>query len=104
MQQLKIEHKKIPKSNNSKVVSEEKPAELEYENKREGHGLNIALTRKVFRLQNSDTFYCQSESTDIYYFIRYEPYFSWCSCLDNSMRHIKCKHIFGVEYSIRKCR
>ncbi len=50
MQQLTIEHKK---SNNSKVVSSSE----EIENKREGHGLNIALTRKVFRLQNTDTFF-----------------------------------------------
>jgi hypothetical protein len=98
MQQLKIEHK----SNNQKVVSENKSEEL-VENKREGHGLNIALTRKVYRLTNSDTFYCESEKVkDLYYFVRYEPSFNWCSCSDNSYRHVKCKHIFSIEFAIMK--
>ena len=87
MQQLKIEHKKIEENN---------------ENKRESHGLNIALSRTILRIENSDTFYVQSESKDLYYFVKYEPSFQWCSCLDNSMRHIKCKHLWGLEYAIRK--
>jgi hypothetical protein len=103
IQQLKVEHKKpITTSRNQKQVVEKKQ-ELEYENKREGHVSNIALTKKVFRLINSDTFYCESESIkDLYYFVRYEPYFHWCSCLDNSTRHVKGKHIFAIEYAIRK--
>jgi predicted nucleic acid-binding Zn finger protein len=101
MQQLTIEHKKV-KSNNQKVVSNEETI-VEQENRREGHGWNIALTRHVYRLTNSDMFYCESEKVnDQYYFIRYESCFQYCSCLDNSMRSIKCKHIFAVEYSIRK--
>jgi hypothetical protein len=72
----------------------------EVENIREVKG--ASLSRNVVRIVGSDTFYCQSESTDIYYFIRYEPSFQWCSCLDNSTRHIKCKHIFAIEYAIRK--
>jgi hypothetical protein len=82
---------------------EQQGQKQEYENKREGHGLNIALTRSVYRLTNSDTFYCESEKVkDLYYFVRYEPYFQWCSCLDNSTRHVKCKHIFGLEFAIMK--
>jgi hypothetical protein len=96
MQQLTIEHKK----STSKYQKTEQVEEIG--NKREGHGRNIALTRKVLRIVNSDTFYVESESTNsVYYFVRYEPSFHWCSCLDNSTRHVKCKHIFGVEYSIR---
>ena len=73
------------------------------ENKREGHGHNIALTKKVYRLTNSDTFYCESEKVkDQYYFIRYESSFEYCSCFDNSYRHIRCKHLYAVEYAIRK--
>ena len=87
MQQLKVEQK------NDTITTE---------NKREGHGLNIALTRDVYRIVNSDTFYVQSESRDIYYFVRYEPSFHWCSCMDNSTRHVKCKHIFAVEFAIVK--
>ena len=97
MQQLKVEHK----SNNQKVVSNETKQELE--NKRESHGRNIALTKMVYRLTNSDTFYCESEKVkDQYYFIRYESSFEYCSCMDNSMRHIRCKHLHAVEYAIRK--
>jgi hypothetical protein len=45
----------------------------------------------------------ESESTkDLYYFVRYESYFQWCSCLDNSTRHVKCKHIIAIEYGIMK--
>ena len=101
MQQLQVVHTK-KSTNNVKCVSEKKQ-ELEYENKGEGHGCNIALTRKVLRIENSDTFYVESESTDnIYYFVRYEPFFEWCSCLDNSTRPLKCKHLFAIEYAIKK--
>src|SRR5918993_3850226 len=98
MQQLEIEHKKS--NSNSKVVSSE---ETVVENKREDHGMNIALTRKVFRLEKSDTFYVESEkSNDLYYFVRYNPsVFEWCSCPDNSTRGIKCKHQFAIEFAIR---
>ena len=37
-----------------------------------------------------------------YYFIRYESSFEYCSCFDNSYRHIRCKHLYAVEYAIRK--
>jgi hypothetical protein len=99
MQQLTIEHKKS--TNNSKVVGSEPKQELE--NKREGHGMNIALTKNVYRLQNTDTFYVESEkSNDLYYFVRYNPsVFEWCSCPDNSTRGIKCKHQFAIEFAIR---
>jgi predicted nucleic acid-binding Zn finger protein len=102
MQQLQVEHKKIPKpTSQTKVVGNEQKEE--YENKREGHGRNIALTRKVFRLENSDTFYVESGSTDnVFYFVRYNfSGFQWCSCPDNSTRGIRCKHQFAIEYAIR---
>ena len=28
--------------------------------------------------------------------------FEWCSCLDNSTRHVKYKHIFAIEFAIKK--
>ena len=102
MQQLTIEHKKLTTNNNQKQKVVEKKQELGYENKREGHGYNIALTRKVLRIENSDTFYIESESTNnLFYFVRYEPYFQWYSCLDNSTRHVRCKHLFAIEFAIR---
>jgi predicted nucleic acid-binding Zn finger protein len=97
MKQLTIVHKK---STNNKIVSEIKQ---ELENNRESRGRHLALTCNVFRLLDSDTFYVESQSTNnLYYFVRYEPSFQWCSCMDNSTRHVKCKHIFGIEYSIMK--
>ena len=102
MQQLTIEHKKLTANNNQKQKVVEKKQELGYENKREGHGYNIALTRKVLRIENSDTFYIESESTNnLFYLVRYEPYFQWYSCLDNSTRHVRCKHLFAIEFAIR---
>ena len=71
--------------------------------KRECKGRALALTRNVYRLVNTDTFYCQSESSkDIYYFVKFKPdVIEWCSCPDSSMRGMKCKHTFAVEYAIR---
>ena len=103
MNQLTIVHKKS--NNQQKIVSNENKVE-EYENKREGHGRSIALTRKVFWLENSDTFYVESESTNnIFYFVRYNPdVFEWCSCPDNSYRGNTFKHIFGVITAIKKSK
>ena len=100
MQQLKVEHKKS--TNNQKVVSNENKVE-EIEKKRQGHARNIALTRNVFRLLNSDTFYVESQTVrGLYYFVRNNFLgTSWCSCPDSSMRQMKCKHIWSIEYSIR---
>lgn len=102
MQQLSIVHKKSTNSYSKQVVSETKKVE-EIENKREGHGRNIALTRNVYRLLTSDVYYVQSErSSEIYYFVRYNPdVFEWCSCPDNSMRGQKCKHLHAIEFAIR---
>jgi predicted nucleic acid-binding Zn finger protein len=71
--------------------------------KRECKWRTIALTRNVFHIEKTDTFYCQSENnSNVYYFIRYSPeVLMWCSCPDNSMRGMNCKHTFAVEYAIR---
>ena len=73
------------------------------EHKREGKDRDLAFSRRVYRIQNSDTFYVESEkSNDLYYFVRYNPsVFEWCSCPDSSMRGMTCKHIHACEYSIR---
>ena len=98
MQQLTIEHN----SNNSKqkIVSQKSE---ELEDKREGKGQVLASSKKVYRLQNTDTYYVQSESAEnIYYYVRYNfGVLEWCSCPDNSTRGIKCKHQFAIEYAIR---
>jgi predicted nucleic acid-binding Zn finger protein len=76
---------------------------VEQESKREGNGQILAISHNVYRLQNTDTFYVESERSDnIYYFVRYNfSGLKWCSCPYNSTRGIKCKHQFAIEYAIR---
>ena len=88
MQQLNVEQKES----------------IEKKNRREGKGRVLAISRNVYRLlQTDDVFYVESESTDnVYYFVKFKPdLFEYCSCLDNSMRGIKCKHLHSIEFAIR---
>ena len=77
--------------------------EEEQRYKRSGKGRCIALSRRIYRLQNTDVFYVESESSDnIYYFVKYQPsVLEWCSCRDNSTRGMKCKHLHAIEFAIR---
>ena len=55
-------------------------------------------------LQNKNTYYVESESSDSrYYFVRFNPsVFQWCSCKDfESNRSERCKHLYALEYGIR---
>jgi predicted nucleic acid-binding Zn finger protein len=74
-------------------------------NRREGRGRVIALSHRMYRLQNKDTFYVESESSDgRYYFVRFNSSFAggFCSCKDyESNRSDRCKHQYAVEYGIR---
>ena len=96
---MPIKHKKISTS----ITNQKTEQVEEIENKREGKGRILATSRRVYRIQNSDTFYVESEnSNNIYYFVRFNPsVYEWCSCPDNSMRSVKCKHIFCIECAIR---
>ena len=88
MQPLKIEHKdKIEKK----------------KDRREGKGKVLAISRRIYRLQKTDVFYVESESSDnTYYLVKYQPSdFKWCSCRDNSTRGLKCKHIWSIEFAIK---
>ena len=71
--------------------------------RRSGKGRCIALSRRIYRLMQTDVFYVESESTyNVYYFVKFKPnVIEWCSCLDNSMRGIKCKHLHSIEFAIR---
>jgi hypothetical protein len=93
MQQLKIEHKKTVKKK---------------KDRRESKGRVLAISRRIYRLrQNTDTFYVESESSDDqYYFVKFKPdvlesSLWYCLCKDNSTRHIKCKHLFAIEFAIK---
>ena len=79
---------------------------VENKDRREGKGRVIAISRKVYRIRNSDVFYVESESIDeMYYYVMFDTVknFLWCSCKDfeKTSYHKKCKHIFGVEFAIR---
>ena len=93
MQQLKVEQNK----------KQQQQSTEEQEVKRECKGKALAISRDIFHIERTNSFYCQSENNNnVYYFIRYAPeVLEWCSCFDNSMRQNKCKHLFGVEYAIR---
>ncbi|MGI8832155.1 MAG: hypothetical protein ACR2IS_05895 [Nitrososphaeraceae archaeon] len=51
----------------------------------------------------TDVFYVESESTDsVYYFVKFKTdVIEWFSCMDNSTRGLKCKHILAIEFAIR---
>lgn len=72
--------------------------------RRESKGRVIALSRKIYRIINSDVFYVESESKDgMYYYIGFNPdkEIEYCSCNDFSNRGKVCKHIHGIEYAIK---
>lgn len=74
--------------------------------RRDGKGRVIALSRRVYRIENTDVFYVESESNDdMYYYVMFntDKKFEWCSCKDfeKNRYQIKCKHLAGVEYAIR---
>jgi hypothetical protein len=90
MQQLTIEHK-------NKIENKKK-------DRREGKGRVLAISRNVYHLLNSDAvYYVESESSDDnYYFVKFKPDgFSFCNCKDNSIRGLKCKHLFTLEFAIK---
>jgi hypothetical protein len=98
MQQLTIEHKKTITKKNQKTE------QVELENKREVRGVALSTSRRLYRIENSDTYYFQSERSDnIYYFVKFKPdVIEWCSCPDNSYRGNTCKDIFGIIAGIKK--
>jgi hypothetical protein len=100
MQQLEIEHKEITATSNQ-IVGEQQ--ENKTKDRREGKGRAITLSRMVYRLQNSDVYYVESETcNNIYYFVKYVfDVLEFCSCKDyESKRTEKGKHLHAVEYSL----
>ena len=71
--------------------------------RRSGKGRVLALSRRIYRLLQTDVFYVESESTDnVYYFVKFKPdVIEWCSCRDNSTRGLKCKHLWSIEFAIK---
>jgi predicted nucleic acid-binding Zn finger protein len=73
--------------------------------RREGKGRVLAISRMVYRLQKTDTFYVESETCDNnYYFVKFKPDVveeCICSCKDNFLRSLKCKHLWAAEFAIK---
>jgi hypothetical protein len=69
MQQLKIEHDKI-------ITTDQKFVEntITKKDRRPGKGRAMAITRRIYGLQNSDVYYVESETNeDHYYFVKFKP-------------------------------
>jgi hypothetical protein len=79
--------------------------EAEQKYKRECKGRALAISRRNYRLLQTDVFYVESESTDnVYYFVKFKPdVVEYCSCPDKSLRggQMKCKHLHSIEFAIR---
>ena len=79
--------------------------EEEQRYKRECKGRRLAISRRIYRLLQTDVLYVESESTDnVYYLVKFKPdVIEWCTCPDNSMRggQMKCKHLHAIEFAIR---
>ena len=70
---------------------------------REDKGKLIAGSKTIYKIMGKDMFYVESESEEgRFYYIGYnkKEEIEFCSCLDNSIRGSKCKHLFAVENAI----
>lgn len=73
-------------------------------NKREEKGKVIAESKAIYKIIGKDMYYVESESEEgRFYYIGFNKAkeIEYCSCLDNSVRGSKCKHLFAVEISIQ---
>lgn len=70
---------------------------------REEKGLLIAATAKLQRHGDRWFVPSQSESSHArYYTVKPDISNPHCTCPDHETRHVKCKHIFAVEFTIRR--
>lgn len=67
---------------------------------RETRGLRIAATKKI--VPNGKFFLVPSSepSNETKYVV--DPTTGYCSCPDHELRHVKCKHVFAVEFSVTR--
>ena len=67
---------------------------------REKRGMEIAKTCRI--VKNEKGWIVPSQSGHGNYLVRLDKFEPTCNCPDCEMRHQKCKHIFAVEYILRK--
>jgi putative transposase len=68
-------------------------------NPRETRGLTIAQTENQVNRVEENFYVVQSQSRNGEYAVSKVDGEWICECLDNKFRHVKCKHIFAVEFS-----
>jgi len=89
------------------IVEEKNRIEKKKKDRREGKGQVLAISRMIYRLQNTNNmYYVESETNDDqYYLCKFKQEvseYSQCSCKDNSTRRgLKCKHLFAIEFAIQ---
>jgi hypothetical protein len=94
--------KKLPTKTTDQIIVEQENTTKR--DRGESKGRVLAISRRIYRLLNTDTYYVEFESSDnMYYFVRYNPsVFEWCSCKDFESNRAKvCKHLYSVEFAIR---
>lgn len=73
------------------------------ENPREQRGLEIAAKARLQR--SGDRWFVPAQSRkggDYYYTVKPDISNPTCNCADHETRNVKCKHIFAVEYAIKR--
>lgn len=69
-------------------------------NEREQRGLDIAKQPNQIKRLDADSYTVKSQSNDHEYRV-FKVSDEWfCECPDHVYRHVKCKHIFAVEFSV----
>ena len=85
------------------TAQEEREVVNKKEDQRPVKGVMIALTKIIYRIKDSDSYYVPSETQNgIHYFVKFdtESNYDWCSCPDSSTRGMKCKHILAVGFAL----
>jgi transposase-like protein len=67
---------------------------------REQRGLEIAKMNNQIKRIDAQNYVVKSQSSDSEYCVSKSPDGWKCECPDHVYRHVKCKHIFAVEFSV----
>ena len=67
---------------------------------REQRGIELANTRKIIR--KAQVYFVPSQSGPGEYQVTIDDVIPKCTCPDFEMRKVKCKHIFAVEFTVKR--
>jgi len=74
---------------------------MQASNSREERGLQIAQTQSQIETIEENFFTVKSQSGKGEYTVFSVDGELHCSCPDHTFRHVKCKHLFAVEFSLK---